>query len=236
MKLATLLLLTLALAACGKPTPAFESTGTLQPGGALVVRNVVGNIEAYGPETGQPPSSYTVDFFGAPAEAPKVAKSGTVVTVTPSGFTPANRYLVRAPKNTTLTISTQTGAVNVEDVDAVVNAETGTGAINLMSYQYANASTGTGNIQATFASTDWSGTLHFSARKGDITVYVNATANARVHLHTDRGSIFTDFPLHGTSAGESETIDGIINAGGGRGVDITTGEGVIRLLQLKPQA
>ena len=236
MKFRSLLLLTLALAACGKPVPTLESSGTMPPGGALVLRNVVGSIEAYAPASGQASTAYTVQFFGAANEAPKISKSGSVVTVVPSGFTSSNRYLVRAPKNTTLMVSTQTGAINVEDVDAVVNAQTGTGAINIMSYQYANALAGTGNVQVTFASTDWSGTLHFASQKGDVTVYVNATANARVHLHSKRGSIFTDFPLHGTSAGESETIDGILNAGATRAIDIETGEGVIRLLQLKPQA
>ncbi|MBV9270701.1 MAG: DUF4097 family beta strand repeat protein [Candidatus Eremiobacteraeota bacterium] len=200
------------------------------------MRNDVGSIEAYAPEMGQTPATYTVEFFGPAEQQPKVTKSGAVVTVAPAGFTTNNRYLLRAPKNTTLSISTQNGSINVEDVDAVVNAETGTGAINVMSLQYANARTGAGNIQASFGSTDWTGTLHFGATKGDVVVYVNATANSHVHLHTAHGSIFTDFPLRGTSSGQSETIDGVLNGGARRAIDIEVGEGVIRLLQLKPQA
>jgi len=236
MKNRALLLLTLALAACGKPTPALHSTGTLAPGGAIVLRNAVGSIEAYAPEIGQPASTYTVDFFGPTDEQPKVTKTSAVVSVIPTGFTTGNRYLIRAPKNTTLNVSTQSGAINVEDVDAVVNAETGTGAINIMCYQYANAHARNGNVQATFSSTDWSGTLHFGADKGDVTLYVTATANAHVRLHTAHGSIFTDFPLKGTSSGQSETIDGALNGGASRTIDVEVREGVIRLLQLKPQA
>lgn len=236
MKSRALLLLTLALAACGNPTPSLHSTGTVSPGSAIVLRNAVGSIEAYSPEVGEPANAYTVDFYGPVEQQPKVTKAGAAVTVVPSGFSPSNRYLLRAPKNTTLTISTQNGAINVEDVDAVVNAETTNGAINIMSLQYANAHAGHGNIQATFGSTDWSGTLHFGADKGDVTVYVPATANAQVRLHTGHGSIFTDFPLRGTSKGQSETIVGKLNAGASRAIDIEVGEGVIRLLQLKPQA
>jgi len=236
MKNRVLLLLTLALAACGKPTPAIQSTGTLAPGGAIVLRNAVGSIEAYAPEIGQPASTYTVDFFGPTEEQPKIIRTNAVVSIVPTGFTPANRYLIRAPKNTTLNVSTQNGSINVEDVDAVVNAETGTGAINVMCYQYANAHAANGNVQATFSSTDWTGTLHFGADKGDVAVYLNATVNAHVRLHTRHGSIFTDFPLRGSSSGQTETIDGVLNGGASRSVDIEVGEGVIRLLQLKPQA
>jgi len=236
MKHRALLLLTLALTACGKPTPAFHSDGTMPAGGALVLRNAVGSIEAYAPEIGQPASTYAVDFFGAANEAPKVTKSGAVVTIVPTGFTATNRYLLRAPKNTTLTVSTQNGSINVEDVDAVVNAESGTGAINVMCYQYANAHAHNGNVQATFASTDWTGTLHFGSDRGDVTLYVNATAKAHIRMHTAHGTIFTDFPLRGSSSGLSETIDGTLNGGASRAIDVEVGEGVIRLLQLKPQA
>ena len=231
-----LLLLTLALAACGTPTPAFHTTGIVSPGSAIVLRNVAGSIEAFAPEVGQASNQYTVDFFGPAEEQPKVTKSGAAVTVVPAGFSPSDRYLVRAPKNTTLTISTQNGAINVEDVDAVVNAEATNGAINIMSLQYANAHAGNGNVQATIGSTDWTGTLHFGAGRGDVTLYVPATASARVRLHTADGSIFTDFPLRGTSKGKSETIVGVLNGGASRAIDVEVGQGVIRLLQLKPQA
>lgn len=236
MKNRALLLLTLALAACGNPTPSLHATGTIATGGAIVLRNAVGSIEAYAPEVGQAANTYTVDFYGPAEQQPKVTKSGAAVTVQPSGFSPSNRYLLRAPKNTTLTISTQNGSINVEDVDAVVNAESTNGAINIMSLQYANAHAGNGNVQATFGSTDWTGTLHFGANRGDVTLYVPATANAQVRLHTAHGSIFTDFPLRGTSKGLSETIVGKLNGGSSRAIDVEVGEGVIRLLQLKPQA
>jgi hypothetical protein len=90
-------------------------------------------------------------------------------------------------------------------------------------------------VSVIFASTTWSGTLHFSADKGDVELYVNETAAARVHLRALHGTIFTDFPLKGSASGTSETIDGSINGGSRRGVDVFVRDGSIRLLQLKPQ-
>jgi hypothetical protein len=48
--------------------------------------------------------------------------------------------------------------------------------------------------------------------------------------------LFTDFNLRGTSQGRSETIDGDVNGGGTRSIDIETQAGAIRLLKLHPQA
>jgi hypothetical protein len=67
-------------------------------------------------------------------------------------------------------------------------------------------------------------------------VWINENAAFDVHLHTDRGTLFTDFDLRGTSQGGSETIDGRVNGGGSHGIDIETSAGQIRLLRLHPQA
>jgi DUF4097 and DUF4098 domain-containing protein YvlB len=86
-----------------------------------------------------------------------------------------------------------------------------------------------------FAATDWPGTLHFSSDNGNIELYVNENAKAHVRLHTDDGTVFSDFNLRGTSSGNSETIDAVINGGGPRSVDVEVKTGSIRLMQLKPQ-
>ena len=111
----------------------------------------------------------------------------------------------------------------------------GHGDIKMLLPQYGNARAGTGNVSVIFASTSWPGTLHFSAERGDVELYVNETAAAHIHLRTLHGTIFTDFPLTGTAAGTSETIDGSINGGAKRAIDVFVREGSIRLLQLKPQ-
>jgi hypothetical protein len=84
-------------------------------------------------------------------------------------------------------------------------------------------------------STNWPGTLHFSAQQGDVEVWINATANFHARMHSDQGTIFTDFGLRGTSQGQSETIDGQVGTPAAHGIDIEVHNGSIRLLQLKPQ-
>ncbi|MBV8639452.1 MAG: hypothetical protein JO322_15350, partial [Candidatus Eremiobacteraeota bacterium] len=74
------------------------------------------------------------------------------------------------------------------------------------------------------------------ANAGDVTVFVPEIAKFHVRLHTDDGTIFTDFGLHGTSVGNNETIDAPVNGGGSYGVDIESHRGTVRLLRLTPQA
>jgi DUF4097 and DUF4098 domain-containing protein YvlB len=100
----------------------------------------------------------------------------------------------------------------------------------------AQASTTNGSIDATMGATSWPGTLHFSAQNGDVTVYVPQTAAFHAHLHTDDGTLFTDFDLRGTSQGNSETIDAPVNNGSSFGLDLESKRGTVRLLRLTPQA
>ena len=100
---------------------------------------------------------------------------------------------------------------------------------------YAQASAGTGNVTVYMGATSWPGTLKFSSRHGDVEVWINATAHFNVRMHTDRGTIFTDFLLRGTSKGFAETIDGNVGTASTHGIDIEARNGSIRLLQLKPQ-
>ncbi len=54
-------------------------------------------------------------------------------------------------------------------------------------------------------------------------------------LHTENGTLFTDFGLRGVSNRASETIEGDINGGGMQRIDVETLNGAIRLLRLQPQ-
>ena len=101
---------------------------------------------------------------------------------------------------------------------------------------YAQASVTKGQISVTMGSTTWPGVLTFRNQDGDVEVWVTETAKFRVHLHTGDGMLFTDFPLHGTSSGTGETIDGVVNGGAARAIDIDVKRGNIRLLSLHPEA
>lgn len=243
------LLLPLVLAACNSPTPTFQSSGTLAPGSRMTVRTANGAVSAYAPTVGQPKDRYTVSGFGkAGSSNGLIEKRGRDLTLCQAAPPPAAGclqgdpapiaplpFLVRVPDRVFLDVRTLHGAINVSDITGNVNARSNDGNVKIMIEGYANASAGNGNVSVTFGSTSWPGTLHFSADNGDVEIYVNAKAAARVHLHTDRGTIFTDFELRGTSRGNSETIDGEIAGGAERAIDVEVRTGSIRMLQLKPQ-
>jgi DUF4097 and DUF4098 domain-containing protein YvlB len=167
-----------------------------------------------------------------------VRRSGNRITIATRGL--GTDLLIRGPKGTVINVKAVSGTINAADFDGVVNASTGRGDIKMLLPQYGNASAGTGNVSVIFASTNWPGTLHFTSGHGDVEIYVNQTAAARVDLIAMNGTIFTDFPLKGAAHGLSEMIDGNINASSGstrpkRAIDAFVLDGSIRLLQLKPQ-
>ncbi len=203
----------------------------MPPGGTLVVRNIAGDINAYAPVHGAPANQYTIEAFGSGTS--EVRSSGSAITV--RARSPGIRYLIRGARDTLLDLQTDRGSIAVEDFDGVANVRTGSGDIRMLIPRYGQTAAGNGNVNVIFGSAGWPGTLRFTTAHGDVDVYVNATAAARLHLHTGRGTIYTDFPLRGRSHGQSETIDGAINGGAQRGVDVEVRNGSIRVLQLKPQ-
>lgn len=229
----TALLLPLVfLAACAAPPPAFKETGVFPAGATVVARNINGNIDGYAPERGQPSDQYTVAAYGPPGSV-TVKKSPLLITA--QANQPGVNFLVRGPKGGSMDLSTRQGDIHVGDFEGIVNAHTGRGNIAMLIPQYGSASIGTGNMSVIFASTNWPGTLRFTIGTGNVELYVNEHAQAQIHLHTDDGSLFTDFPLKGRSHGTNETIDGVINGGGPRSIDVEVHQGIIRVLQLKPQ-
>ena len=147
----------------------------------------------------------------------------------------ARSLLARVPNGVALDVASTNGDVNVTDIDGPVVAYGANGAVRVMVPGYARASAGTGSVTVFMGATTWPGTLTFSSKHGDIEVWINATAHFNVRMHTDRGTVFTDFGLTGTSHGQSETIVGTIGGKASQGIDIETADGSVRLLQLKPQ-
>lgn len=200
----------------------------------ISVVNLRGNVSVYAPARGQAPATFTLEVRGTEARRDSlVRRGGNRIVIATRGL--GSDLLIRGPKGTAIDVKTVDGNINAADFDGVVNARTGRGDIKMLLPQYGNADAGTGNVSVIFASTSWPGTLHFTSARGDVEVYVNQTASARVHLRAFNGTIFTDFPLKGTARGSSEEIDGAINGGGKRAIDVLARNGSIRLLQLKPQ-
>jgi len=227
------LVFALALAACAAAPPAIQQAGILPEGSAIVVRNISGDIDAFAPEHGADPDRYVVAVYDAPADAVTVERRQLVVRA--RARRPGARFLVRGPRGSTMDLSTDSGSIMVADFEGIANVHTGKGNVRMLLPQYGNASVGTGSISANIASDDWPGTLRFTVDAGNVELYVNEHARAQVHMHTDDGTIYSDFPLRGTSRGSSETIDQPINGGAARALDIEVRKGSIRLMQLKPQ-
>ena len=122
--------------------------------------------------------------------------------------------------------------VTAEPCSAIADS----GNVKIMVGGVAQASTIDGSIEVTMGKTTWPGTLRDSARNGDVTVYIPETAAFHARLHTDNGTLFTDFGLTGTSHGSDETIDAPVNGGGPLGVDLESNRGTVRLMRLSPQA
>ncbi len=211
--------------------------GALEPGSTLTLIAPSGEVNVYRPKIGDPDDRYTVGVNahnGAMLAPLKARREGTGIAVTtPEG---ASSLLVRVPDRVQFIVRSTEGDVNVTDVTGNVRVIGGDGNVRVMVPGIAQASADRGNLNVTFGATTWPGTLRFSTNRGHIEVYVKQTAAFRVHLHTDDGTLFTDFGLRGTAKGNAETIDGVVNGGGHAAIDIETKKGAIRLLALTPQA
>jgi len=249
-KRALLLLLStlLAGAGCGPRQFSVAKTGRFD-GNLVSILNVQGNVYAYAPAFGQPPNQYTITQMSASRDVRTVIKANPVVLTACPQLKPAGAsetacsesrvppidYVVRVPKQARVSLFTANGSIHATDVAGPVDARARNGDIKIQIPSYADAATQNGNITVMFGDAQWPGTLHFSSEHGDVEVWVPATADADVDLHTDHGTIFTDFNLRGSSNQSAETITGPIGRGGSRKVDVHVTNGSIRMLKLTPQ-
>ncbi len=218
-------------------TPYSTRVGLLQPTSTLTVVVSDANVNVYKPAVGQPSDQFTVSAMALPntnPPSPVVARAGNGVVVRSNE--PLYGMLVRLPDRVNLVVQSAKGNINVTDVTGAIDVRAGNGNVRIMVPGVAQAQTTTGNIDATIGATQWKGTLKFAAGTGDVTVFVPEIGKFHARLHTDDGTIFTDFGLRGTSNGNNETIDAPVNGGGTFGVDIEAHRGTVRLLRLTPQA
>lgn len=225
------------LAACGGGTKTVTKQGTMSSG-TIAVTASGGKIEAYPPAAGEPSDRYTLQVYGPSgktATIDQVVESRKTSFVTSAANGSTADVLVRVPQGVHAQLRTTNGDIHVSDVNAPVDAVAGQGSIKIQIPSYANARTGRGNVSATIGDLNWPGALHFESEAGDVEVWIPAVANARVDLHTDHGTVFTDFNLRGSASGDAETITGNLGSGGNRSVVVRVKNGNIRLLKLVPQ-
>ena len=230
-------LLAVAFVGCSSHTPFATRLGLLEPTSTLTVVVSDANVNVYKPAAGQASDQFTVSataLEGTNPSPPTVARAGNGVVVRATD--PLYGLLVRLPDRVNLVVQSSKGNISVTDVSGAIDARAARGNIRIMVPGVAQAQTGTGNIDATIGATQWKGTLKFQADAGDVTVFIPEVAKFHARLHTDNGTIFTDFGLRGTSVGSNETIDAPVNGASTYGVDIEAHHGTVRLLRLAPQA
>lgn len=237
MRRVPLLLLLGLLAACSEgPPPYATSVGTLHPGERMIVRIARGVVNAYAPLVGQRRDVFTVDAFAEPNSSPPAPRIRPVRNGIEIDAPALESLLVRVPKGVDLIVLSQSGDVNATDISGTATVQLGDGNADLMLPNYGQVrDLHGGTVKVLVGSGDWPGTLRFFNASGDLNLSINENAKFHVHLHTGDGTIFTDFPLRGVSRGTSETVDGNVNGGASRGVDVEVGSGTIRLLSLAPQ-
>jgi hypothetical protein len=229
----------LAFVACASyPKPYSTTVGSLKPGAVMTVNIESGVLNAYKPAEGDPDDRFTISATApedaTPPPAPMIRPNGKGIIVDATGTLAF--LLVRVPQGVNLVVHSKNGNVNVTDISGNVDVAAGNGNVKIMIGGRAQASTVNGNIDLTMGATTWRGTLRNTAQTGDVTVYVPETAAFHARMHTDDGTLFTDFGLTGTSQGSSETIDAPVNGGGAFGLDLESKRGAVRLLRLTPQA
>ena len=233
-----LLLLPPALPACGAASsPYVTIVGVLKPGSTLAVQLESGTFNAYQPVAGQHRDLFTISATAlpkmTPPPAPQLHPAPLGLVVRTKGT--LSSLLVRVPDRVDLVVESARGDVNVTDITGNVRAVARRGNVDIKVPGYAQAAVGSGNLSVMMGATSWPGTLAFSTRHGDVELWIVARAAFDVHLHTDSGTLFTDFGLRGVSNGASETIDGSVNGGSSQRIDVEVASGSIRLLRLQPQ-
>jgi Putative adhesin len=232
-------LLVLAFVACSSSPQSYATTtGALKPGAVITVNIESGVLNVFKPMQGDPEDRFTISATArgdaAQPPAPTVRPNGNGIIVDATGT--LAYLLVRVPQGVDLVVHSKNGNVNVTDISGNVDVAATSGNVKIMISGRAQATTQNGNIDLTMGATTWPGTLRDSAKNGDVTVYVPETAAFRARLHTDDGTLFTDFGLTGSSHGSNETIDAPVNGGSAFGLDLESQRGTVRLLRLTPQA
>jgi len=196
-------------------------------------------INVYRPALGEPRNRFTVAATALDAATPpapprtRVERTNHLTIDAPE---PLRGLLVRVPDGVALTVDARRGDVAVTDITGSVDVRTGAGDVRILVPGVAQAATGSGHLSVTMGSAQWNGTLRYSSGNGDVEVWINENAQFVAHLRTDDGTLFTDFGLRGVSNGTIEQIDGPVNGGAMRAIDIHVLKGNIRLLRLHPEA
>jgi len=156
---------------------------------------------------------------------------------------------ISVPPDTSLTLRTMHGEINVEGVKGELNVDSMNGRITLTNVSGSVlANTMNGKMTIVMDAVDANKALSFSSMNGTIDVTLPASFKSNVKLKTDHGEIYTDFDFQMSSSGAitqkndsaegkfkvkiDRTITGTIN-GGGAEATFKTYNGTIYLRKKK---
>lgn len=137
-------------------------------------------------------------------------------------------FEVRVPAGVVFEGATVNGDVTARDLAGDASLTSVNGDIDVETGGVASGTTVNGSITAKLGRTDWNRTLKFTTVNGGITVQLPGDASTDVEASTVNGSVDSDFPILVRGRMNSASLRGKIGEGG-RGLDLTTVNGSIRL-------
>ena len=136
-------------------------------------------------------------------------------------------FTIKVPADVKLVATTMNGRIEVEDLRSDAEVLTMNGRIEISTTGWAHAKTMNGAITATLGAADWSGDLELQTMNGGVTVTLPANANTDVNAATMNGEVESDWTLERSGWIRSKARGTI--GDGGRGLDISTMNGNIRI-------
>ncbi len=139
-------------------------------------------------------------------------------------------FTVHVPAGVDFGGYTVNGDVDVRRLESNVYAATVNGSIEIETTGFAEANTVNGSIRARMGRADWTGEMKFHTVNGGITLEVPDGFGVELDARTVNGSFETDFPLTVSGRFSRRRFRGVIGDGG-RGLELSTVNGSIRILR-----
>jgi hypothetical protein len=139
-------------------------------------------------------------------------------------------YEIFVPQTTDLTLETHNGGINISDVRGRLTFNGVNGGVRLKRVAgEIKGRTVNGGIDVELAAGSVPGQMDLGTVNGGVTVTMPSNYSARVQTETGMGNVQSDFPMpQNTVTARSRKMDFTIGAGGPP-INITTGNGSIRL-------
>jgi len=222
--------------ATGPISTTFEWSGTVQPGDAVEIKGISGDIRFIGDAGPQVVVSATKtalvsDLGSVTIEVVTHAGGVTICAVypdvpgqPPNECAPGDEghlsakdndvtvaFTVLVPVGVTAVGKAVSGSIGGEGLEGGAFATTVSGNVDLTTSTIASAASVSGLVTARIGASDWGRDLSFVAVSGNVTVTVPATTNAFVVATVVSGTITSDFPLTVIGPGHRE---GTLGSGG----------------------